>query len=219
MSSFRTSRFRLDSRSGGTVTQETTAKGGGKTVDLRASTPLSPSDRFFLYFTLLLLFLLLHLLLLLLFPSHFLPPTLCPPTRWLRRERFIATRLLAVATFCGFWRRKNSDSGYRRPDTGLVAAARGAKCSFFHPVANRQIMVNRIPRRNNALRLSLNQLETLVFFLWELAMTYDVSTEYFHHVKHIAGWPRKWHLRRWKIVFSEVLTYSFIEQNLSNFFL
>lgn len=48
----------------------------GKMVDPRASAPLSPSDRFFLYLTLLLLFLsfLLFLLFLLL---------LYPPTRWL----------------------------------------------------------------------------------------------------------------------------------------
>lgn len=152
-------------------------KGGGKTVDPRASAPLSPSDRFFS-----------------LFSSPPPPPPPPPPSRsappspvflllrFVRPlggygERFIATRFLAVATFCGFRRRKKFRFRNRRLDTGRVTATCGAKCPFFfRPVANRRIILNRTPRRNTAyrgvLRLSLNRRD-IRFSYGELAMTYD----------------------------------------------
>lgn len=70
-----------------------------------------------------LLFLLLLLLLFLLL--HFVRPL------GGYGERFIATRLLAVATFCGFQTPKKRRFRNRRPDTGSVT--RAAKCPLFLP--------------------------------------------------------------------------------------
>lgn len=124
-------RFRLNSRSEGTVTQETAAGRKGekkeeKTVDPRASAPLSPSDRFFLFFLYLALLLLLFLFLLLLFPfsaSYTLSAHSVVTENGSSRDGFSQAQLSAAFNV------EKISIPEPSPDTGFVTC--GAKCLFF----------------------------------------------------------------------------------------
>lgn len=169
--SFTNVRFRLDSRSGGTVTQETAAKRrrkNGRPVRERISFSFGSFFFFLPLFN---------------SPSPSLSPSAPPPLffSYALSAHSVVTEngssrrdSSAVATFCGFRRRKKFRFRNHRPDTSLVIVTCGARCLFFFSSRSKSSDYTEShseAEHRGALRRSLNRRDAR--FLPKLAMTYD----------------------------------------------